>query len=353
MTQISGVVITKGGHEHVIDCIKSVDPWVDEWVVLDNGMSLEEQQAVYEAIGVKPLHWHIYKWPNDFAKAKNDALSHVLTEWALIMDDDYEFTFDFESKDAFKSWLAEQKVGIVHVWGDGYYSGRLVRRDIEWKGIVHEYPTDPKNRGTTYVKLVSFKERPRTPEQSSAKFLRDRDLLERARIDDPDNPRWMYYLGATYEALGFDDSALACYIQAMDNSRWDEEIGWSAFKAACICAKREQYDDAIELCMKAAGRHAGMAELFWMASWCNYRLGRNVQACRLANMAIAANSFTSKRIGFRFVPALYEAPYNVLRYASSDEKERKEADQMYRKNLSKRLGFLPPPTGLPVTTQEP
>src|SRR5262249_37654888 len=84
-------------------------------------------------------------------------------------------------------------------------------------------------------------------------------------------------------------------------------------------------------------RHAGLADLAWQAGFAAYRADRFQQAIYWAEMAIVWGRFRGKgaevpRIAFRYPPALYEGPYDILRYARrklGDEAGAEEAERLY------------------------
>jgi tetratricopeptide (TPR) repeat protein len=65
-------------------CLGSVAGVVDEIVVVDTG-STDGTVAIAEAAGARV---YAHAWTDDFAEARNAALSHVTADWALVLDAD-------------------------------------------------------------------------------------------------------------------------------------------------------------------------------------------------------------------------------------------------------------------------
>jgi len=65
-------------------CLDSVKDVVEEMVILDTG-STDKTVEVAENLGSKVYH---FKWCDDFAVARNEALKYVQGEWVLVLDAD-------------------------------------------------------------------------------------------------------------------------------------------------------------------------------------------------------------------------------------------------------------------------
>ncbi|MFM7676235.1 MAG: glycosyltransferase [Synechococcus sp.] len=65
-------------------CLRSVQGFVDEMVVVDTGSS-DDTVAIAEACGAVV---HRIPWPGDFAPARNQALAWVQGDWVLVLDAD-------------------------------------------------------------------------------------------------------------------------------------------------------------------------------------------------------------------------------------------------------------------------
>jgi tetratricopeptide (TPR) repeat protein len=86
MTTLSFCAIVKNESQNLARCLASVKPYVDELVIVDTG-SIDETIAIAQQYGAKVGH---FEWCNDFAAARNYALSLVSGEWILTLDADEE-----------------------------------------------------------------------------------------------------------------------------------------------------------------------------------------------------------------------------------------------------------------------
>jgi tetratricopeptide (TPR) repeat protein len=205
--------------------------------------------------------------------------------------------------------------------GRTYVKERFFRLPMSerWYGPTHECFSAYKV-GSAILAGVTFSELPKTPGELRRKFERDVEVLERHTREHPKEPRWHYYLGESHGNLGQLALAIAAYDRCAALRGWDEESAWACFRAAeCLC-KLDRFEEALDRCVAGLARHAGIAELAWLAGYACYRLNRDAQAVYWARLAITHGLFQGDgssipRIGFRHPSALWEEPYDVIRWA--------------------------------------
>jgi tetratricopeptide (TPR) repeat protein len=176
------------------------------------------------------------------------------------------------------------------------------------------------------------------------KFERDAEILTRHTTSHPDDPRWFYYLGDALNGLGRYAEAIAAFDRCTALNGWDEEGAWAAYRAAECYLRLGKPIEAVASCARGMARHAGMAELPWLAAYAAWQAGRPAQATYWAWMSEAMGLFRGHgqsvpRIGFRHPPALYEGPYDVLRFALKaigDESGATEAERLYHEATAAR-----------------
>ncbi len=224
---------------------------------------------------------------------------------------------------------------------------------MRWVGRVHEALVGAGPGEAKVLPGAYFWELKKSPEAFEAKLVRDLAILQEETRDKPDDPRWWYYLGQTLEGLARHEEAVAPFRRCAELPGWDEQAAWAAYKGAeCLCALRD-YPAAVALCAQGLARQAGSPELAWLAGWCCYQQGKILEAIHWEQMAIAlgsvegcnvgAGSAASSRISFRHLPAWYEGPYDVLRYAYARLGDAAAADcaqQQYERALRARQAPL-------------
>jgi tetratricopeptide (TPR) repeat protein len=77
-------MIVRDEATQIEDCLRSVQGFVDEMVVVDTG-STDNTVALAEAMGARVER---IAWPGDFAPARNQALAWVSGDWVLVLDAD-------------------------------------------------------------------------------------------------------------------------------------------------------------------------------------------------------------------------------------------------------------------------
>ena len=245
--------------------------------------------------------------------------------WVITVDTDERIVTNGED---IRVRLAESTFPVWMMRHDGgsYTKERCIRADVtaRWSGPTHEcFPALSRNE----FGRARFSEVAKTHAQYLAKFRRDAGILIQYTQKHPDDPRWFYYLGESFKNLAVYESnsdryleAIRAYCQCADRRGWNEESAWACFRAAeCYCAL-EQWEDAVGACAYGLSLHAGLAELPWLASYACSKKGLWDQAVYWARLSAAMGLYRGRgrdvpRVGFRAPNALYEGPYDVLRFA--------------------------------------
>ena len=144
MLSLSMIVRNEG--EQLAACLRSVQGFVDEMVVVDTG-STDDTIAIAKGFGASV---HTIPWPGDFAPARNQALEWVQGEWVLVLDADEQLRP--EAREPLQRLMAQpehllinllrQEVGAMQ----SPYSNvsRLFRRHpgIRWSRAYHSMVDD-------------------------------------------------------------------------------------------------------------------------------------------------------------------------------------------------------------------
>jgi glycosyltransferase involved in cell wall biosynthesis len=324
-----------GNNEDIIgDALRSVVEWVDLCLVIDTGVTDRSLEVAREIAGSK-LVVQKFPWVNDFAKARNFALmsAHALgADWAIAVDTDEGIHPNGED---LRKTLGSLTAGLLLMpdKGRNYTKERAIRvpTTSRYVGPTHESFV-PDERGSAISERAFFSELPKTSEQLALKYERDVETLRAYSQLHPSDARWHYYLGESLKNLGRFDEAILAYQTCTDCNGWDEESAWACFRAAQCHEEKREWGKMVEVLSRGIGRHAGIAELPWYAGYACLKMGKNQQAIYWARLAITWGNFAGhgkmvKRIGFRFLPGLYEGPFDVLRFALKNVGETKLAEE--------------------------
>ncbi|HEX5498391.1 MAG TPA: hypothetical protein VFX03_04155, partial [Thermomicrobiales bacterium] len=354
------VTLAGNGNAALIgDALRSVVDWVDACIVPDTGIADDTLEIARAGAGDK-LVVRSFPWIDDFAAARNAALDAAAAwgaDWAVILDTDERIDVrDVEVRTA----LAASDLDVLSiVYADGSYGKeRFFRMPArgQFHGPTHEAFLHAGRRGDLAGPV--FREEPKSADGYRRKAERDIAILTRHTAEHPDDPRWFYYLGDALANRQRREEAIAAFERCWALKGWDEEAAWAMYRAANLWLELGEHDRAIEACAAGMARHAGLAELPWLAGFVCWQAGRWAQAVYWARQAATmGHAFGAgaavPRIGFRHPPALYEGPYDVLRYALrrlSDEAGADEAERLFQQALAMRQGRAEPPApALPLS----
>lgn len=339
---IASVTVTDSRESEIADALKSVVDHVDRMVIVDTGVKDGTIERARDIAGDKLVVVESL-WADDFSAIRNaslDAARALGVDWILIVDTDERIRFNgINLREALKHTRSD----VLHTDStDGHYpKDRVVRASAaaRFVGFTHEVLI-----GGTRDRLhgVTFDELQKSDEQAKRKFTRDVVLLKRYILDHADDPRWWYYLGQSFEGLDQKQDAAEAFGECFKRRGGaGEEAAWAAYKQAVQLYNLERYDQAIAAAARGLGADSTFTECAWFAAVCCARLQRKSQATAWARMAEATGYYKRpavRRAYFRHLPALYELPYDVLRFSLSDDTERAEAEAEFVKAKLARVG---------------
>ncbi len=234
-------MIVKNESHIIHECLNSVYKYLDYWVICDTGSTDNTKEIIkkfFEEKGI-PGELHDHEWKGfghnrtlafDVAKGKAD--------YALVIDaDDYiEGNLPLTNiKDADAYTI---KMGRVDF---SWWRTQIFKLDLDWHyvGVLHEYAAPRATQNPRIEKLEgNYRVVARTlgarNQNISAieKYSRDAELLEKALIDEPDNSRYMFYLGQSYfDSQQWQKSEDAYYRRAKAGG-WPEEVYYSLLRVA-------------------------------------------------------------------------------------------------------------------------
>jgi glycosyltransferase involved in cell wall biosynthesis/predicted GH43/DUF377 family glycosyl hydrolase len=337
---IFSVTITDNREDKIAGAIRSVVDHVDRVLLIDTGITDRTIERAREVAGDKIIVTE-HVWV-DFSRARNAAIATAMVlgaEWIIIVDSDERF--DFGVLDL-RAALANTRADVLTIESlDGHYPKEKILRaasSLYFIGPTHEtLPTGSREKldGATFCELG------KTSEEMERKFTRDVALLSDYTEKHPEDPRWWYYLGSSYEGIGDHARAAEAFGEHVRRRRLGDEAAWGAYKQAEQLFILERFEEAVEAAARGMGADATFAECAWVAAVASWRLGRPAQAVAWARIAESVGLYKgcgSNREYFKYPPALYELPYDVLREALPDEADRKQADEDFHAAKRARVG---------------
>lgn len=323
---VSTTLLGRGTAPVVRAAIRSVVMWVDRVLVIDTGADEADVEEAATAASSK-LVLRRWPWQDDFAAARNEALRLAGLEgatWALTLDTDERVTC--HDTRVLRAELAAARVDCLQARhaGAGYAKPRLIRVPCRgaWRGPNHEGLYGVSCATTA---AVTFHEERRAPGHLDTKWHRNIATLVPYSARFPREQRWHYYLAEAHRALGQHVEALIRYRTCAALDGWNEEGAWAAYRGAQLLVELGRCDEAIEMCVRGMARHAGFAELPWLAGVASSRLGRHEQALYWARLARANDDSAAgpvravdRRVGFRDQRGLRGGPLELERSALAE-----------------------------------
>lgn len=224
-------------------CLASVRPFIDSWVIVDTGSTDGTQSLVRRVLADLPGELFERSWRN-FGENRSEALALARgrADYVLIIDADEVL---IPAPNFRMPELEADEYLTLHVPGESattFWLPQLVRAALPWsyRGVLHEaIHLDQPHRTEKLPGLTckGFFDGARNADPK-AKYQADARLLEAALEQDPDNSRYVFYLGQSHRDAGNVDAALAAYQRRTQMGGWDEEIWYSLYQLGCLLEKK-------------------------------------------------------------------------------------------------------------------
>lgn len=258
MTSIALVLIARNEARCIERCLASTRGHVDSMFVLDTGSTDDTPvRAARAGARVEKGAWH-----DDFARARNDALDLVNTDWALVLDADEWIVGGLEALTALRqgdrAFLGMVMVDNLFDDASGAVTTsrawlpRLLPRGVRYAGRIHEQPVGewPRRRVPLQVRHDGY-----LRAVLQAKHARNRSLLERALAEAPDDAFLCYQLGKDLELTGEIAPALRHYQIALAGcgmaSAWRHDL---VLRMIFVFKRAGHHADALALVQREAAR---------------------------------------------------------------------------------------------------
>lgn len=290
---ISLCMIVKNEEEHLPKALNSVKDAVDEIIIVDTG-STDNTVEIAKSFGAKV---YFYKWNDDFASARNEALKHATCDWILSMDADDEMRSEdilrlkeyLKSTDALGvsipifSELEDRSLNMKNTTVN--YLVRVFKNDprIRFSRRIHEYVDQSiYNIGGRIerIDIPVFHKGYLDQEVLRKKTERNKKLVELALEENPEDHSLWVYLGKTYVILNELDKAEECYRKAIDIVGVDNKKYASLFflqsayvDLALLLFDRDRIEEAVELFDKAMKIDPNFPDTYYYLGMAYYNKG--------------------------------------------------------------------------------
>ncbi|MFM9330666.1 glycosyltransferase [Paenibacillus mesotrionivorans] len=215
MPTLALVLIVRNEERCIGRCLASAAAYVDEIIVVDTG-STDRTKEIVLGHGIPVFD---FVWDDDFAAARNYALSLSTSDWNLVLDAD-EYLTDFEPQFIRQFMNNPRQLGRIQIISETVVEGeenevrghitRLLPTGVGYKGRIHEqvdalYPRMPIPITVRHDGYLG-----------TDKSGRNIPLLLAEIRDAPADPYYLYQLGKEYEGKHEWEASLRCYSQSYE-----------------------------------------------------------------------------------------------------------------------------------------
>lgn len=227
-------MIVKNESDVIVRCLESVTPLIDHWVIVDTGSTDGTQQIIRDYLKDIPGNLYERPWVN-FGHNRNEALELAKgkADYILFMDADDKLSFGphFQLPELTEDFyaIASRSQGVQCLLP------RLIKTNLNWRwyDVLHEYiMADRETHGSLLSDVIYVYIADGARSKDKEKYKKDALVLEKAMIDEPENPRYPFYLGQTYSILQNLPNALRAYRKREQMGGFVEEIFFSKLQIA-------------------------------------------------------------------------------------------------------------------------
>lgn len=223
---ISLCMIVKDEAQHLERCLLSVQPYVDEIIVVDTG-SQDNTQLIAQSF---TSHVYSFSWGDDFAAARNTSLEKASGDWILVLDADeklvvvdHEFRQHLVQHSEKLAFLLQRRNTDSPDQELGSFFSRLFRNHsaLRYEGVYHEQLQYKglllNDNQVDLLPGLSILHYGYEPELLRTKQIdRNIPMLERQREQGNLDSTLLNYLAHLYDTTQQSEKAENCYQEILD-----------------------------------------------------------------------------------------------------------------------------------------
>lgn len=252
MSTVCLSMIVKNETHIIHECLDSVSPHIDYWVIVDTGSTDGTQELIKKYFADKGIPGELIERPwVDFGHNRSEALAlcdgKADYAWMIDADDRIVGNFVYPNGKRLDADGYALKCGREQcVW----WRNQIFKTGIGWKyvGVLHEYAhcdkqplVQVKIEGDYHLeaRTIGHRNVNITPVE---KYSKDAILLEEVLKKEPNNTRYQFYLAQSYFDSQQWDKAIAAYYKRVEMGGWEEECYYSLFRVAlCEISKNSDW----------------------------------------------------------------------------------------------------------------
>jgi len=254
MSSVCSVSIVKNEEHIILRMLNNLSKYVDEFIIVDTGSTDNTIEIIKNFYKEKNIPGRVFqrKWKN-FGYNKTQALQLAekfsKCDYLLFMDADNTIEGKFKLPPKLDADAYMLKQG--HDFEKHFWRTQMFKKGLGWEyvGVLHEYPHSSNSKKVDRIEGSYFCKETHEGARNKnywAKYERDVFILLEGLKDEPNNSRYMYYLGQSYKCLYQNKLAAKWYLRCSEKTNWDEEKYHSLYSAG----KCYLYDGDIEKAKK-------------------------------------------------------------------------------------------------------
>ncbi len=253
-------MIVKNESKIIQRLLSSVLPFIDTYCICDTGSTDNTKELIREFFHTKQIDGKIVEEPFvNFEHNRTFALKACqgMSEFVLLLDADMVLEYP-GGDDAIKKLRSKlPTVDMCHLFqgtANFYYKNvRIVRNDGQYSywGVTHEVINSPPGAKVYLVPREEiFIHDIGDGGAKDDKYLRDIRLLTEGLKKEPNNDRYLFYLGNSYHDCGQFENAIETYKRRISVGCWEQEVWMSYYKIGSCYKNLGKMPDAIHWWMK-------------------------------------------------------------------------------------------------------
>src|SRR5215469_11064466 len=279
MPTIGCAMIVRDNQDTLPRALASVRPHVNELVILDTGstdatVDIALQSA--DCVASSP-------WNDHFGQMRQRALDMLSTDWAIWLDSDDEL-MDGESLGQLAADAPDQLGAYLMQYvleqdaqgqpGMQMWRERLFRRErYRWTGRIHEV-LEPRGEGA-YMRASSPWVLHHGHGDGTASMARNIRLLRMAVDEEPNNDRYLFYLGRDLVVSGAYAEGREYLLRYLPLSKWADEAFTACQFIGCTHRYEKDYEAAYRADLRSLeyrplwplGYYALAQDCYFMQRW--------------------------------------------------------------------------------------
>jgi glycosyltransferase involved in cell wall biosynthesis len=227
-------MIVKNESKIITRLLETVLPIIDSYCICDTGSTDNTKEVIEEFFKARGIRGEVFQVPfKNFGFNRTVALERAAAwgDYALLLDADMKLVIGPNFK---KENLVDD--GYLIIQGSShfeYYNVRVAKTNVGIKCVspTHEYYDFPSGtKQSRWGKDVLRIDDIGDGGCKSDKFERDIRLLKEGLVEEPNNPRYHFYIANSLRDLGKKEEAIGWYKKRIEIGGWVEEVWNSLFE---------------------------------------------------------------------------------------------------------------------------